>query len=369
MADIIIEKTHGVGESSVLAAPSVNLEISLEMRLSEEAKGHCMFGGKNTVKSINIIPGSPVNAGAYEIAMKDGYSFLIPQNGAKEFAAGSSVNVAFVLHQLGLRSIGLVGPIGSGRGASSLIPALRSIGLGMFLFLGHGTSLTLTVRDPDGGGSTLFCAKRDYDLTEEVAMEVSGWYPEVLVLTGVKPSDIGLAKAMISSNKTKKKAFIPHRDLMKDLELRSFLVEMSSCSNLTQINEAEAALLLGRPFEATANGIKEVAEILGSEKVVVTCGGNGAFFLKKGGEPIIVPAYPCKQIVDTCGVGDVFFSTLIYYMWFYHEDDVVLSSRLCLRMASWVSSCKLAKIGPWDGIPSVSDCQDKIAEFRKELGE
>jgi fructoselysine 6-kinase len=62
------------------------------------------------------------------------------------------------------------------------------------------------------------------------------------------------------------------------------------------------------PDDPVAPLIEKLMEA-GARRVVVTCGGRGAFF-GDGGPPLFVPAAPAS-VVDTCGAGDSFIASFI----------------------------------------------------------
>lgn len=343
---------------TVLIGLSLNLEITLEGVLPEEAQEHVVMYGKNLVKAVDHIPAAPGTPATFRVTTLDGNEFNIPCDGQSEMAAGSSVNVAFVLHALGISDVGIIGAVGEGSGASSLIPALEPTIPSLLLYKGDGTSRTITIRDSSGGGSTLLCAKKGYHFGAKVLEQISSATPNVLVLTGVKPMDMEAVKALYKSE-AKVRAIMPHASLLRDKEACDAFRALLGKTDLLQLNAEEAQLLLSdqTPFEP--GSIKRISE-LGSQMVIVTTGADGAVLMEKGGDPIVVSAYPAEKVADTSGVGDTHFATFIYYHWLRQPQ---LSLVDCLKMAGWVASCKVAKVGPWAGIPSKEERETMITNL------
>ncbi|MEK7213047.1 MAG: PfkB family carbohydrate kinase [Patescibacteria group bacterium] len=345
--------------ATVLIGLSLNLEITLEGKLPEDAQEHVARYGKNLVKAVDHIPATPGTPAIFRVTTLDGNEFTIPCDGQSEMAAGSSVNVAFVLRALGISDVGIIGAVGEGSGASSLIPALEPTISSMLLYKSEGTSRTITVRDPSGGGSTLLCAKKPYHLGPKVLDQLAGATPNVLVLTGVKPMDMVAARSLYKSS-AKVRAIMPHASLLRDdAGCVVFKKELLPKTDLLQLNAEEAQLLLGdqTPFEPES--IRRISE-LGPQMVIVTMGANGAVLMEKDGEPEIVKAFPSDKVVDTSGIGDTHFATFINYRWLRQPQ---LSLVHCLTMAGWIASRKVAQIGPWAGIPSKEDREVMIANI------
>lgn len=365
--DSWVVRTYGGTHDDVLVlvGPSANEEITVRAVIAPEYEGRYLPGEKNLVRSIRY---KSSQAGGYEFAINTagGQQIVVRCDHLDPIPAGSSVNVAIALRQLGVDDIAVFAPIGVGRGGQFISSSLQEREFRLALFRSpDGTARTLTVRSPSGGRSTLFLEKPSCVAPPEVVRSLTGARPELLVATGVKPDDLPLIESMFGQEGVGiARVFTPNRELLARADLAGRVLEMLKDVDLFQLNRIEAGQCLGQEFrfETTAEQIKRLAEKVGARVTGVTLGARGAIFMARGEEPIIQEAcsVPMEKLKDDCGSGDAFLTTMIYLLFVRSPPP---SLRDCLRAAAWVAAEKVQHDGPWSGIPDRKKFNEKLAEL------
>ena len=77
------------------------------------------------------------------------------------------------------------------------------------------------------------------------------------------------------------------------------------------LNDSEVRLLTGESNLITA--AKKTLE-LGPQFVIVKKGEHGAMAVGRGGETMLIPAYPTERVIDPTGAGDSFAGALMGYL-------------------------------------------------------
>lgn len=366
MEDVLFRAyTDGITRARVIIGCSANIEVTAEAHLLPEALPGCTLGEKNTVRNVTIhraVAGGEEGTCDCEVVLADGRKFSLQLSHVRQGgAAGSSINIAFVLAQLGYSDVGVIAPVGRGRHSNAIQLALRQRNVEHGLFSAEGTAFALSVQDPASGISTIFCEKPPYETTRALVEAFSQFSPQIFVATGVKPIDVSLIEAAFALMRSKCRVFSPHVELIRDRNMRRRLICLVKQSYLVHMNEQEAALFLGKdPKDSlTEADLKAIADC-GARISVVTLGAAGSFAIAAHGEIFRCDGFPA-EVKATCGAGDTHLATLLYYLWL---GPVVRSFNEALAMASWVASRKMAHVGPWSGIPTLGEQTAKL----KELG-
>jgi sugar/nucleoside kinase (ribokinase family) len=359
--DGLITSTRGVGNCLAAVGPSVNEEISFVADLPRpDADGFDYRPGrKNVVRSIER-SFSREDDETYEITSEGGCKIVITAKTgtSRRFPAGSSINVAFALNFLGISDTGVVAPVGTGKTGKFLERAMLERKLKLLLFERQGTALSLSIRDPSTGKSTVFCEKPPFTVGEEVLAHLRAFTPRVVFATSVKPMDLSIVSAMFEGIEIR--IFNPNPDLIRSEAHRRDLESLMARSNIVQMNDDEAGALLGGEFNVNNahERIKEF-ESFGQKIIIVTLGEYGAVMLEKGGTPVLRPVFTIEA-KDQTGAGDIHLAAFVYYYCLRGKKPPI---DVCLQMAGWIAACKVATVGPWSGMPSQEERKKKLLEY------
>lgn len=358
----LVAYTRRVEDSLVLVGPSVNKEISgvAELPAPDPDGFYFLVGGKNVVQSIDRSSFGEEGDERVEITSEGGEKITVIMKAGSylRFPAGSSINMAFGFHYLGISDIGIVGPIGTGKTGNFLERAMIDRGLKLFLPPRQGTALTLTVRDPVTKRSTSFCEKPPYQVSEGILSELRRFNSRVAFATSVRPIDLMLANAILENAPTK--VFVPNPDLIGSQLHRQDLTDLLSHSTIVQMNNDEAGALLGGGFNAE-NALERVKEFkaYGQNIIIVTLGEYGSVMFEKDGIPVLQPAFKVEAR-DQTGAGDIHLAAFVYYYCLRPQRPPI---NVCLAMAGWIAARKVATVGPWSGIPPKEERQAKLQEL------
>lgn len=341
-----------------LVGPSVNLEFTVSAVLPDSPL--YIKGEKNQASRVTPYTdrdGKP----AFAVDTLSGESFCVVANESQTLPAGSSINIGVVMRKLGAVAVTVFAPIGRGDGGRSVRRSMEEFGIKTAFFTGvNGTPRTLTVRDPNGLGSTLFCAKSGYSVDPEVVDRLKILTPQVLVFSSVKPSDLHLVEELYRAHRMAPKVLIPHADLLR-VEYRSRLLALIRDADILQVNDIEAGLLLGLKFRT--RHMKKLAA-LGARLTVVTMGARGSVAKEIGERRVIKTGAELVAVEDSSGAGDTHLASLVYYRYLRQEGS--LSTHDCLRMAGWIAGQKVRHIGSWQGIPSRDQCEEKVRSLARQ---
>lgn len=342
-----------------LVGPSVNLEFTVSAVLPDSSL--YIRGEKNQVARVTPFTDSS-GMQAFEVCTLSGERVRIVASDARTLPAGSSINVGVVLRHLGAKDVTVFAPVGRGDGGSSVTRSMEELGVNTrFFFGGNGTPRTLTVRDPSGLGSTLFCAKQPYMVDEDVLKDLKGLKPKVLIITSVKPSDLHLVEELFLAHQDVPKVIVPHSDLIKSLDLRSRFLGLIAQADLLQLNESEACQLLGA-VDFRQRHMRKLSA-LGARLTIVTMGSKGSAAKEIGCKKVIKTRAETVTVVDSSGAGDTHLATMVYYR--YLRLHACLSTHDCLEMASWIAGQKVRHVGSWQGIPSQDQCEEKVRRLAR----
>ena len=340
-----------------LVGPSVNLEFSV----SGELPNSPLYdkGEKNPAARVTQYTDAEGRS-VFDVDMKSGESVRVVASDSRTLPGGSSINIGSVLMQLGAMDVTVFAPIGLGDGGRSIIRSVLELGIKPSFFSGvNGTPRTLTVRDPTGLGSTLFCAKSEYMINSAVVDRLISMTPRVLVVSSVKPSDLHLVEQLFEAHARIPKVLVPHADLLR-LEYRSRLCSLIKQTDVLQVNDIEAGILLGRRFRSRHLG--KLAD-LGAKLTVVTMGARGSVARENGGRRAMRTKAEEVMVEDSSGAGDTHLAAVVYYR--HLRRDGRLDTQDCLRMAAWIAGQKVRHIGSWQGIPSREQCEEKVRELAR----
>ncbi len=347
--------------SAVMVGQSANLEIITDIpgALSQAVFSRLGIapGTKNVVQKITVLS-DRVGEVVFIITSASGNVVeLATTSQVSQLPAGSSLNVALALKSLGYSSVGMFAPCGTGSHGESLRAATQRQTVRHLFFEAERTAVTLNVRD-EYGGSTLLCEKPPFTAPRSVFRQLARAKPLVLAATSVKLLDLPLITHLVVRRVGRRFAFVPHVELLTAATLRRQLLLLIRQSHLLQVNEHEAALLLGRPFSID---LMPELSALGADITVVTCGAEGAVLQQQGHDPLVQAAFP-SVLQGTSGAGDCFFSALIYALWL--NPHGLLTPAEALRLAAWVAAEKLQRAqGPWAGIPSAAECEQQLTQW------
>ncbi len=128
------------------------------------------------------------------------------------------------------------------------------------------------------------------------------------------------------------------------------LAKLIPCVDIALLNEVEGEQLTGEKEP------ERILDVLHSNypalDAVLTLGGNGAWFMKKTGERLFTPAYPC-EVVDTTAAGDTF--TGYFLAQYLNGSDA--AKALCI--AAQASAIAVSRRGAATSIPMRSEvCKD-----------
>jgi len=258
------------------------------------------------------------------------------------FPGGAPFNVAYHLHQLGLRTH-LISAVGQDLLGDDLLRRMRQWGLetdGIFRHLGLPTGYVRAALDPSGSAI--------YEITTEVAWDqiipgedsVRAVFGAGALVFGslAQRSTVNLASLDRLLN------LLPVGALrVMDVNLRaphdnlSLVRELARRASLLKLNDGEAAQLNN---DQTGEGCEEaharsLARSTGCPVVCITAGGQGAGILAAD-EWHWVPARPIT-VRDTVGAGDAFTAGLLSGLILHKESPDRALLRAC-RMGEFVSS-------------------------------
>lgn len=342
-----------------IVAASVNLEYTISAVLPVSPLYR--RGQKNQVTRVTQFTDSSGRS-VFEVITVSGERVRVVANDSQTLPAGSSINVGVVLKLLGANGVTIFAPVGRGVGYTSVTRSMEEMGVDTrFFFGGSSTPRTLTVRDPSGLGSTLFCAKQPYMVDEGELKRLKALIPKVLVITSVKPSDLHLVEELFRAYKGVPKVMVPHEDLIKSRDLRGRFLNLIAQADVLQMNEGEASILLGG-VEFRLRHMRKLAAF-GARITIVTMGSNGSVAKEVGCKKVMRTRGETVTVVDSSGPGDAHLATMVYYRHLYASGG--LSTHDCLKMAGWVASQKVRHIGSWQGIPSQDQCEEKVRRLAR----
>lgn len=345
--------SEGFSGATVVCGPSVNLEFTIQ---GELPKGNFELGAKNLVKGINhfFVRGLGCR---FSVDLMDGSQIeILAKEAPSESHSGSSVNMAMAM-RFWEQSVGVFAPIGPGAGGSTIRLSLEQAGVHLALFNGmRSTPRTLTVRQGSGeGGSTLFMVKPPYDFSPQVLDSLTrGENPFVLVGTGVKPQDLPLMLPLFMQKRGHFRVLTPSKDLIFRSDLRNELSMLMMNTDLLQVNEEEALALIGKPGPFRENDIVRLQKVTHAAIVVVTLSKRGAL-LYDSTDGNMVSSTGCEHVVDSSGAGDAHLSALVWGMFLNNRP---LDCGRALQLAAFVAERKCLNVGPWSGLPTLSELEE-----------
>lgn len=361
----IVQDNHGwallatqAADSDVLCCPSLNLEHTVEgdFRYPPGVK----VGDKNLVASISDTFDPETGKQIFRVTFRSEHVLEKAVEPGHWGPAGSSFNVAMALRMWGVHKPAVFAPIGAGPGGDSLKLTFQRDGLLPALFESHaGTPRTLTIRD-SRGQSTLLCRKVEY----LVARSVWDWVAhagrhKMVIATGVKPMDMPLVNQVYFHQERATRVLTPHKELIKDEALRLALLNLFRRTHLLQVNSHEASLLLEEEVtlanaESAAVRLRELSG--GAALVIITLGAEGAVLSTPDGV-LHQEIFPV-EVLDPSGGGDAHLAAFIYC-----HFKLKLKFAPSLRVAAWVASRVISKVGPWVGLPTGGQLHDKMVEL------
>jgi sugar/nucleoside kinase (ribokinase family) len=362
----LIVRSQRINNCVIFVGPSLNKEVSVRVSkefINETTKQFpvIIYGEKNIVRRVeesSVEPGKQ----RYTIILNTGEKMEFIADNILQSVAGTAVNIAEVLSRaFQIRDVGIFGAIGDEQPGAFISNTLQRDGFELFLFRRDQTAFTLSLQD-ENGIATLFCEKPPYSIHEETVEEMSYIQPRILICSSIRPDDLDLVEKLFSQpRKEVTKVFIPHLELLKRQDLRERVEKVIMAADIIQMNEMEAKILLGvESFEA--NMIGDFGKYQTSV-FIVTLGINGSVTIFKDGEKIIQSGFVVAEPKDTTGAGDVHMAAFLY---FHVLRELRPPRKICLKMASWVASCKVARQGPYCGLPAKEDRRKKLYEFWPE---
>ncbi len=260
--------------------------------------------------------------------------------------AGSSVNVARLLHRLGASVTKLFTTAGDDIYAEFVHKTLTEWGLDyLILPIREATARSIVVvQKGNKNKSTIYGHKPDY-ISSKVAQgkqvlvdQIDIYQPDFILATGVSPMDIELVEAMFCVNRGIK-VFNPSYNLIADAQAFMNLLKMV---DMLFVNHEEVCKFLNKPaseFEPTLD-IEKFCRIVDVKEVVVTNNSHGAYHCDKDNDYKLLhqPTTPC-QVVDPTGAGDAFLAGFIYsrIMGGLTKDS--------MKLASAVATLNIQKVG------------------------
>ena len=275
------------------------------------------------------------------IAGRDEESFII---GSKEKAGGSAANTAVGLARLGLKT-GFIGELSDDHEGRLLLNDFRLQNVdtnGTIVAKGGRSGIVMGYVDTKGDRALYINPGVNDSLGfEDINLEYAS-NTEFLHLTsfiGEKP--FKAQKELIRTLHDVKVSFDPG-----ELYARKGLAALEQVMRRSSVvlpSENEVKLLTGRKYD---DGAKILTK-KGVGIIAVKLGRRGCY-VTDGSEDYLVEPYKAK-VVDTTGAGDAFCAGFLYGL--IRNKDLYE----CGRLANFVASRCIEKIGARDGLPRASD--------------
>lgn len=115
----------------------------------------------------------------------------------------------------------------------------------------------------------------------------------------------------------------------------------------------EAQFLFGE--KAVKQLAKEIIE-LGPHTVAIKLGDEGAFGMRRGESPIVLPGVKVGKIIDTVGAGDAFASGFLSIV---AEDVDHFSLEKALKWGNKMGAIVIQGKGDWEILPTLDDLNEK----------
>lgn len=340
-------------EVDVLCLPSVNAETPIVVDKDSMVPQN-IRGSKVTVHSVRMAASE--QGYRFTVTLKRGDSIELTTD-AITVPAGSSVNVAVGLTRLAKKTL-VCGSRASDQYGEIIEGTLRDWDIpSLFLPRPTGTSSTLVVIDSKSGRATLFCHKTPYELDAQRSLEqLEGVKAKYIVATGVRDTELALIRELFRERNDAVKVLVPSRDLLKFPG--SLLKEVFALCDIFQVNQREAAFMLGRDsFDDPEKGVQEILRKIAVRRksnprvVIVTRGRRGAatVFYHQGEKEILSRRASSADVKDTTGAGDAF---LVGFLWAHSNG---LPHKAMVDAGCWVAARNVEHLGGNKGMPHLED--------------
>lgn len=336
-----------------LCLPSVNGEISIEFSELPSAIPEEWRGRKVTVEK--ILPLRRGREAQFEITL-NGYCFEIGCDPHLTVGlAGSAINDAVGLSRLGSR-VALCGAVGQDNLGEQVGHYAERNGIVDMCFVRSGeTALTLALIEAETRCSTLLCYKPSYQVPSlAVLNRLRKIQARYIVATGVRQTETGLVERLFLERPESVRVFVPNSELCQS-PIPNEVSSILSKTDILQVNEEEARMLLGRQQISAEEAVEELS-LLGPKIAIVTKGdrGSAAAAFHNGRNEVVIQDALKAQVNDPTGAGDAFLCGFLaaHFRQYSHQE--------CLRIGSWVAARNIEHIGGHGGMPIAAQLQIEL---------
>ena len=202
-----------------------------------------------------------------------------------------------------VRMVGAVGDDDFGRFLLSNLTAAGIDASRVASIDGSGSGMSVAITDSGGDYGAVIVTGANAAADPKSLDDPTLWRDAgVLMLQNEMPDAVNLAAA-----KAAKRAGVPV--CLNAAPHRSLADEFIALVDILMVNAIEAEQFSGHPVGDIASAVG-AARLLSSRwaTVVVTAGGDGVAGMRRGQDPVVVPAIPVR-LISTHGAGDVFAGT------------------------------------------------------------
>jgi sugar/nucleoside kinase (ribokinase family) len=272
------------------------------------------------------------------------YDTIASPLGAVENALGGSatyagLSCAFHRDRLGLESIGLVGVVGSDfrqqdreifEKANLDTQGIETVDGETFRWVGSY----------EGSMAQAITHETHLNVFEHFEPKVPehGKNPTVTFCANLHP---GIQLSVLDQSKPVRFSILDSMNLWINIA-HDTLLEAMKRVDIVVINDGEASMLAGE--DNVVSAAKTVQQMASIPTLVVKRGEHGVIALH-GNETIVMPSYPCSEVVDPTGCGDTFAGALATCLASGKGDMTVEELRNALTHATVTASFTLEAFG------------------------
>lgn len=274
----------------------------------------------------------------------------------REVLGGAPFNVAWHLHGFGIK-VKMLSAVGKDSHGDRVLERMKSWGMdtsGIQIRPEQPTGKVKIEMNKDGGHRFEICADQAYDriLADEALNSLDDTKPEMICHGSLAlRTPAAMNEFLTIKNRTQAKSFldINLREPWWTQETNNQLIDSAQ---VLKLNDDELRTITESSL-SDPKLLQEAAQKLMAtrnlQRILVTCGTDGAFLIDGKDEPVTSSAAPVEKVEDTVGAGDAFTSVALLGLLKGWEPDILLkratefASKICGIRGATTDDGKLYK--------------------------